>query len=258
MDELQLLRDCLPEQRPPGLDVTGAARRRMRDGRRSRRVALAGVRPASRALLLRLGLPTVGVAAAAALVVAVAATVPASAPARPSAALRPTVAERVGAGYTFYSGALPTANDGGTTDGRAVLLTAATQVAKERQPAAERYWVTSGTAGNFLRIGPADDPYTVLDESEVQNWAARSPKDGSPQNARQLGAAPVSAADRAAWARDGSPTMWDYVPQGDSLAGPDGYTTIGMLRSLSMAGAPLVNLEALATGVSSSRSAPRR
>jgi hypothetical protein len=101
--------------------------------------------------------------------------------------------------------------------------------------------VTSSTAGNFERVGPVSDPYTILDESEVQNWAARSPKDGTPSNARQLGAAPVSAADRAAWQRDGSPTVWDYVGQSDGLADAAGYNS-GMLRQLSMAGGPLVNL----------------
>jgi hypothetical protein len=247
MDELQLLRDCLPEQQPPSLHVTEAARRRMRDGRRSRRVPLAGVRPDRRELLLRVGVPTVGVAAAAALVVGIAATVPASAPARPTAAARPTAparptaAEHVGAGYTFYSGALPAADADGTIDGRAVLLTAATQVAKQAQPATERYWVTSATAGNFLRVGPVADPYTILDESQVQYWDARSPKDGTPSNAQQLGAAPVSAADRAAWQQDGSPTVWDYVGQSDGMADAAGYDS-GMMRQLSMAGAPLINL----------------
>jgi len=175
-------------------------------------------------------------------VVGVAAVVPASAPARPPAAVGLPAAEHVGAGYTFYSGALPAANAGGTTDGRAVLLTAATQVAKETQPAAERYWETSATAGNFLRVGAVDDPYTVLDESQVQYWAARSPKDGTPSNAQQLGAAPVSAADRAAWGRNGSPATWDYVGQSDGLADAAGYSS-GMMSQLTMAGGPLVNLD---------------
>ena len=237
MDELQLLRDCLPEQAPPGRDVTEAARRRLGDGRRSRHVPLAWARPDRRALLFRVGVPTAGVAAAAALAVAIAATVAGSAPARPPSAVR------TGAGYASYAGALPAANAGGATDSRAILLTAATQVAKETQPVAERYWVTSATAGNFLRVGPVGDPYTVLDESKVQSWSARSPKGGSPSNARQLGTAPVSAADRAAWQRDGSPAVWDYVGQSDGLADAQGYTS-GMMRQLSMGGGPLMNLTA--------------
>jgi hypothetical protein len=221
MDELQLLRDCLPEQQPPAEDVIVAARRRMSDGRRPRRVPLAGVRPARRDLLLRVGVPTAaGVAAAAALVVAVAATVPA-APAQPSAA------GRTGPAYTSYSGALPAANADSSADGRAILLTAAMQVAKETQPVPEKYWVTSGTAGDFLRVGPAADRYTVLDESEVQYWANRSPKTFSVWLAQQLGAAPVSAADRAAWQRDGSPTVWKNVQQSNGLDDAQGYSNGG-------------------------------
>ena len=238
MDELQLLRDCLPEQQPPAEDVIAAARRRMSDGRRSRRVPLAGVRPARRDLLLRIGVPTAAVAAAAALVVAVAATVPAAAPAQPSAA------GRTGAGYTSYSGALPAANAGGGTgssaDGRAILLTAAMQVAKETQPVPEKYWVTSGTAGNFLRVGPAADRYMVLDESEVQYWANRSPKTFSVWLARQLGAAPASAADRGAWRRDGSPTVWKNVQQTNGLDDAQGYSNGGG-PALTMAAGPVAN-----------------
>jgi hypothetical protein len=257
MDELQLLRDCLPEQRPPGPEVLATARERLKGGRRSRRMPLAGVRPARRQLLLWAGVPTAGVAVAAAVAVAVAVTGPGSAAVRPpAAAATPPVTHAsggtstpddagygTGAGYRPYAGALPTANSGGITDGRAILLTAARQVARATQPVPERYWVTSGIAGNFLRVGPAADPYLLLDESQVQNWAARSPKDGSPNFAKQLGAAPVSAADRAAWQRDGSPTEWNYVGQSDGLADAQGYTS-GLLLSLSMAGDPMTSLDA--------------
>ena len=256
MDELQLLRDCLPEQQPPDPGVVAAALERLHGGRRSRRVPLVGVRPAHRELLLRAGLPAAGIAVAAAVTLAVTAAGPAPTIARPpSAAATPPVTHlpgaasptktgyATGAGYTPYSGALPAANAGGTVDGRAILLTAARQVAKETQPVPERYWVTSGVAGNFLRVGPAADPYLLLDESQAQNWAARSPKDGSPDFAKQLGAAPVSAADRAAWQRDGSPTSWDYVGQSDGLADAQGDTS-GLLLSLSMAGDPMTSLDA--------------
>ena len=234
MDELQLLRDCLPEQAPPGQAVTAAARRRMSYGRRSRRVPLAGVRPARRDQLLRVGIPTVGVAAAAALVVGISATVSAAPPQRPS------VADRTGAAYAAYSGALPAVNAGGRADGRAILLTAARQVARDTQPLPEKFWVTSGTAGNFLRVGPAADQYTVLDESEVQYWAARSPKTLSPWLAQQLGAAPASAADRTAWRRDGSPTVWKNVMQSNGLADAHGYNNGGG-PPLAMAAGPLSN-----------------
>jgi hypothetical protein len=255
MDELELLRDCLPQQQPPDPGVVAAARERLHGGHRSRRVPLAGVRPARRGLLLRAGLPTAGVAVAAALALAVMAVGGPPTVRPPALAATPSVTHipggtstsgagyATGAGYSPYSGALPGANAGGTTDGRAILLTAARQVAKESQPVAERYWVTSGVAGNFLRVGPTADPYLLLDESQVQNWAARSPKDGSPDFAKQLGAAPASAADRAAWQRDGSPTSWNYVGQSDGLADAQGYTS-GLMLSLSMAGDPMTSLDA--------------
>lgn len=53
----------------------------------------------------------------------------------------------------------------------------------------------------------------------------------------------MSAADRAAWQRDGSPTSWDYVGQDDGLADAQGYTN-GLLLSLSMAGASMTSLDA--------------
>jgi hypothetical protein len=256
MDELELLRDCLPKQPPPEPGVVAAARERLHNGRGSRRVPLAGVRPARRELLLWVGLPAAGIAVAAAVTLAVAAAGPAPNIVRPPSAVAtpsvthaagrtsaPDAGYATGAGYRPYLGALPAANSAGTTDGRTVLLTAARHVVKQTQPVAERYWVTSGVAGNFERVGPAADPYLLLDESQVQNWAARSPKDGSPDFAKQLGAAPVSAADRAAWQRDGSPTEWNYVGQSDGLADAQGYTS-GLLRSLSMGGDPMTSLDA--------------
>ena len=90
MDELELLRDCLPEQRPPDPGVVAAARERLHDGRRSRRVPLAGVRPARRTLLLRVGLPTAGIAVAAAVTLAVTAAGPAPTIVRPPSAAAPS------------------------------------------------------------------------------------------------------------------------------------------------------------------------
>jgi hypothetical protein len=242
-DELRIVRDCLPEQPPPTPDVTVAARDRLTGlayaparraaGRRFRRVPLAGMRPARRALLLRVGTSAMAVAVAAAVAVAVIAVVPPEAHAPPSA-----TDGTPGTGYTPYVGAVPTGNADGTTGGRAVLLTAARTVGQAAETAPERYWVTTGTVGNFVQLGPANDRYMVLEEAGVQNWAARSPKDGSPSLAQQLGAAPVSAADRAAWQRDGAPTKWTYVGQSDSLADPQDFSS-GFNYVLSTAAGPL-------------------
>lgn len=258
-DELLLMRDCLPEQPPPAPDVTAAARVRLAglahgaahgaaDGRPPR-VPFAGMRPARRALLLRAAMPATAVTAAAAAAVAVIALIPAATSPAPSAARGPSAsgapsasAGAPSAAYRPYAGAVPAANAGGT-DGRAVLLTAAMRVARAAESAPERYWVTTGTVGTFVQLGPADDRYMVLEEVGVQNWAARSPKDGSPQLAQLLGAAPVSAADRTAWQRDGSPAEWTYVGQSDQMEDPHGYGG-GFDFPLTTAGGPLSSLDA--------------
>src|ERR1700722_6188654 len=129
MDELQLLRDCLPEQPPPSADVAMAVRERLAsasvgDARRSgarrpgprrprsaRRVPLAGVRPARRELLLKAGLPAAGVTVAAAGTLAVIVGGPGPAAVRPPSALAaPSLAHasdspsEPGAGYATGAG----------------------------------------------------------------------------------------------------------------------------------------------------------
>jgi hypothetical protein len=250
-DELQLMRDCLPEQAPPAPEVVTAARTRLaeaahtpaRRGRRWRysRGPLAGMRPARRTLLLRGGVPAGALAVAAAVAVAVSLTLPA-APPTPSAATGGGAGSGIGTAYVPYAGALATTNGDGTGGGRDVLLMAATKVSQAAEPAAERYYVTTGTVGTFIQEGPANDRYMLLEEANVQNWAARSPNDGSPDFAQQLGTAPVSAADRAAWRRDGSPTKWN-IGQTDGLDTPDGFAD-GSLYSLTASGGPLGSLSA--------------
>jgi hypothetical protein len=108
-------------------------------------------------------------------------------------------------------------------------------VARAAEPAAGRYWVTSGTVGNFLRVGPAGDPYLVLEQVGVQSWAARSPRDGSPYLSQALWVRPASPADQAAWRRDGSPTEWKQIGQDTALADPYGVPGVGRLLPLSAA-----------------------
>jgi hypothetical protein len=260
MDELRLMRDCLPEQAPPAPDVVAAARTRLAEAahtparrtvrrraagpraQRPRGVPFAAVRPARRTLLLRVGLSTAAVALAAAVAVAVSAALP-STPSAPPVAAGGGHGGGPGAAYVPYAGAVSTASGGGTTGGRTVLLTAAAKVSQVAESAPERYWVTTGTVGTFVQVGPSSDRYMLLEESGVQNWAARSPKDGSPQDAQPLGAAPASAADRAAWRRDGSPTKWAYVGQSDALADPQGGAS-GFNYALISGAGPITSLGA--------------
>ncbi|MGN6173577.1 MAG: hypothetical protein ACTHPS_11590 [Streptosporangiaceae bacterium] len=108
--------------------------------------------------------------------------------------------------------------------------------ARAAQRAAGRYWVTSGTVGNVLKVGPAGDPYLVLEEVGVQSWAARSPREGSPYLAQALWVRPASPSDQAAWRRDGSPTEWKQIGQDTALADP--YGVPGDARVLPLSAAP--------------------
>lgn len=209
MDELQLVRDYFGEHPPPGPGVAATAKARLPLGERGsrapwrlRRPLTGGWRPSHRALLLRVGLPAAAVAAAAAVAVVTAVQAPSPVPAS-------------GPG------------------GREVLLAAARTVARAAQPVTGRYWVTPGTVGNFLKVGPADDPYLVLEEVGVQSWAARSPRDGSPQLSQALWVRPASPSDQAAWRRDGSPTVWEDIGQDTALADPYGDPRYGVLQPLS-------------------------
>jgi hypothetical protein len=219
-DELQLMRDYFGQQPPPEPGVAATAKARLplgdrssRSRRRPHRPLGGGWRPARRALLLRTGL-----AVTVALVAAVAAVAVVHAP----SVHAPTVQA---------ASQVPTSGSGG----REILLTAARTVAQAAQPVAGRYWVTSGTVGNFLKVGPADDPYLVLEEVGVQSWAARSPRDPSPYLSQALWVRPASPSNQVAWRRDGSPTVWQKIGQDAGLADPYGDSGYARLLPLSVA-----------------------
>lgn len=212
MDELQLVRQYFGEQPPPEPDVAATAKARLHLGGwgsrapwRLHRPLAGGWRPSRRALLLRVCLSATAVTVAAAVAAVVAVQPPSPVPASGSAS-------------------------------REILLTAARTVARAAQPVPARYWVTSGTVGNFLKVGPADDPYLVLEEVGVQSWAARSPRDGSPELSQALWVRPASPGDQAAWRRDGSPAVWKEIGQDTHLADPHGDP--GNARLLPLSSAP--------------------
>lgn len=224
MDELQLVREYFGEQLPPEPGVAAAAKARLPLCKRGSRAAwllrppLAGWwRPSRRALLLP---ATVAAAVVAVAVVAVVAVVQVPSP-------------------------VPVSG----SSGRQILLTAARTVAGAAQPVTGRYWVTAGRVGNFLKVGPADDPYLMLEEVGVQYWAARLPRGGSPYLYQPLWVRPASSSDQAGWRRDGSPTQWKDIGQDGGLADPYGDSGNGGLVPLSTApGKP--------TGVSAAYGSP--
>jgi hypothetical protein len=94
-----------------------------------------------------------------------------------------------------------------------------------------------------VRVGPADNHYTVLEVVNRQYWAATNPHDGSPDMSQALYVRLATPADKAAWRRDGSPRVWRYVGQSVGLAEPTGFSE-GWGFSLSAARGKLTALTA--------------
>ncbi|HEY3687284.1 MAG TPA: CU044_5270 family protein [Streptosporangiaceae bacterium] len=107
--------------------------------------------------------------------------------------------------------------------GRPVLLAAA-DTAAHAAPGAGRYWRTSADVGNVVRVGGAE-PYLIAERGRVEAWSARASGDFSGYS-QPLGVDLATAADRAAWRRDGSPTSWNGAAA-TGLADPEGYTDGG-------------------------------
>jgi len=167
-------------------------------------------------LVLRLGIPAVAVAAAAAVAVVLVQGPAARKPAAraPAPPLSREVAMSV---FQLPDGA---AVGGSAGTARDILLTAARMAARAAQPAPERYYVTPGIVGNFVRVGPPGNRYLVLEVVNRQDWAATNPSDGSPDMSQARYVQAASPADEAAWRRDGSPGVWKDVGQETNLADP--------------------------------------
>lgn len=239
MDELQLVRDCFGEPPSPDPDMAAAAKARMfaADPVAGRRFArrLPIVSPSTR--LLRVGIPAVATVAAAAVVAAILAAGPAAR--KPAHALPPAAG-----GIAVF--ALPggAAVGGSAGSGREILLTAARTAAKAAaQPAPERYYVTPGTVGNFVQVGPPGNRYLVLEVVNRQYWAATNPRDGSPDMSQPVDVQAASPADEAAWKRDGSPRVWQDVGQETGLADPVGPSS-AWLHPLSASPGKLTAMDA--------------
>ncbi|MGS2618429.1 CU044_5270 family protein [Micromonospora sp. LZ34] len=87
------------------------------------------------------------------------------------------------------------------------LLAAAEQV-DQGAATSGRYWVRKIEDGLVRQVGPAGARYDVVERHGTEYWHASDPRDGSCLVSQHLGAVPATAADEAAWRRDGSPTRW--------------------------------------------------
>jgi hypothetical protein len=186
--ELERLRELLPEQPPPSRDSQAKARARLlqlagssgRSRRRRRPVVRLAVRLAS-----------VGIAAAAVLALLL--------------------------GPLYLTGVLDRRDDPQATGpaaspssaasdaaARNVLLGAARQVDALQPEPVGAYWRVRSLISVPYSVGP----YTVESWRVEETWAARGSSGQSLAGSCDLGTRPRTAADIAAWKRDGSPDVW--------------------------------------------------
>jgi hypothetical protein len=176
MNELQMIESLLTEA-PPSEDAVAAGRERLHTLSRQRTFRIP--RPSWTAVA-GLGL----VATATAAVVGIA-TVGGTSPGSPG---RPEQARPV------------------ELSARSILLTAADKAAAEP---VSRYWRVHLTRGQAYHTGPATGGYTVAGyNTEESSWMARSDSAPDVSYGRDLGAYPLTAADKAAWKKAGSPSTW--------------------------------------------------
>jgi hypothetical protein len=219
MDELQAVRELFGEQPPPSPEVTAAARALLSPRRRPRR-----------RLLLRVGLPVSAAAAAATAAVVAAVAIGGPGPAGPTPGGPAPAGPASGLGVYHLPAGVAGARVGTTAAGREILLTAARTVATEKPGTIGRYWVSRAVVGNFLRVGPADDRYGILEKTASQQWTASARRVRSPNIVLPLGVQLASTSARAAWRRDGSPTTWNIDPE-LGIENPQGFGD-GLIRNL--------------------------
>jgi hypothetical protein len=123
-----------------------------------------------------------------------------------------------GGGGTGVVAAPPVAGPGADASPRQLLLAAATSA--QHPAGAGKYWrVLTVEESGPLTAGTGRDAYQLLQREANETWTSRDP-DGQSWNGQQsLGARPRTAADLAAWKRDGSPRTISFGPADTSIGG---------------------------------------
>ncbi|MDZ5441139.1 CU044_5270 family protein [Micromonospora sp. 4G57] len=93
---------------------------------------------------------------------------------------------------------------------RQFLLAAADRVAGS-EAGSGQYWQINMEVGDVREVGPANGRYDIAVRMGVEDWLATDPDGRSWTFFQRLGGRPISAADLAAWRRDGSPARWGDV-----------------------------------------------
>jgi len=124
------------------------------------------------------------------------------------------------------SGPSATGSSADSESASQILLTAANQVLTSSTSG--RFWRTTSDIYGLDLAGPAKAPYVIRSGDREQNWVARSDSNPSWGAHQGLGRKPLSAADKAAWKADGSPTTFavhESGRKGDTIANLPGAPT---------------------------------
>jgi hypothetical protein len=121
------------------------------------------------------------------------------------------------------TGAPPPAGGTVSADGNILLVAAAH--AESVAPVDGRYWLDQTQYGAVYEVGPADDPYRVVDRQRSDSWIAQEPGVEGWFIGQSLGARPLTPADTAAWQRDGAPDSWSDPRSIDGGSGAPSLST---------------------------------
>ncbi|HSZ43614.1 MAG TPA: hypothetical protein VK817_26915 [Trebonia sp.] len=218
MDELQQVRDFYGPAAAPDTAVTARAKTRLFADEAAASARRPGLRWETRRRLVRIGVPAVAVGAAAAIVAAGLAQ-------GPAASARPRVSaggSSVGKSASIGVFRLPAGGSVGTASGsgKQILLTAAHNVVGVPTTTPKSYYVTPRVVGNFVRLGPKNDPYQFLETVNRAWWAARAPHGTTSDMEQEVSLKAATPADEKAWQKNGAPTVWAYMGQSEDIADP--------------------------------------
>jgi hypothetical protein len=103
---------------------------------------------------------------------------------------------------------------------RTLLLAAAEKARTEPAPGKAAYWVSTRVQGVLIEVGEPGHRYAVMGRTTQTWWHPATAGKNGVVVTQWSGAAPASAADRAAWKKAGSPTSWPMDMPAGCTPGP--------------------------------------
>ncbi|GAA0935343.1 hypothetical protein GCM10009558_049030 [Virgisporangium aurantiacum] len=88
-----------------------------------------------------------------------------------------------------------------------LLFAAAGQTLRRTDPGSGRYWLSSWTEGQLIRVGQQGAEYAIMGRYANSRWYPKTDS-FTVSETRWAGAEPASDADKAAWRKAGSPSSW--------------------------------------------------